>query len=116
MQPEEKPQRTPQQQKAIEVFCRELAKALNSEGLDQRKVFEKMKEGVDIPWSQESVKETLWRKVQVAMLEKESTADLETDEVSQVYKVLDRWTSQTLGIHVEFPDRFSQAEEKRMTS
>ena len=97
-------QRTDQQRKAIEVYCRELATVLNDSGLDQRAVLAKMKEGVEIPWSQDTVKDTLWRRIQVAILGKESTTKLNADEVSRVYDVLNRWTGTTFGISVPFPE------------
>jgi hypothetical protein len=97
-------QRTDQQRKAIEVYCRDLAYILNRAGLDQRKVFAAMREGVDIPWRQESVKDSLWRPIQVAILNKESTTKLNADEVTRVYDTLNRWTGTTFGIAVQFPD------------
>jgi hypothetical protein len=97
--------RTNQQRKAIEVYCRELARALNDAGFDQRQIMAMMKEGACIPWGQESVKDSLWRPLQVALLQKESTTDLERDEVSKVYDVLNNWVSSKTGIYVPFPDR-----------
>jgi preprotein translocase subunit SecD len=98
-------QRTDQQRKAIEVYCRELANKLNEAGLDQRAVLARMREGVEIPWRQESVKESLWREIQKAVVNKESSAKLTWDEVSKVYDVLNRWTGGTLGVSVPFPER-----------
>lgn len=95
--------RSDQQRKAIEVFCRELARELNDAGMDQRKVLAEMREGVELPWSQERVKEVLWREVQVAVTGKKSTTTLERDEVSKVYDILNRWTADKLGVSVEFP-------------
>ena len=97
-------QRTDQQRKAIEVFCRELATVLNDAGLDQRAVLAQMREGVEIPWSQDTVKDTLWRRIQIAILGKESTTKLDADEVSRVYDTLNRWTGTTFGISVQFPE------------
>lgn len=102
-------QRSDQQRKAIEVYCNELAKAMNAAGLDQRAVLASMREGVEIPWSQDRVKDTLWREVQKAMLDKTSTTNLSRQEVSQVYEALNRWTSQTLGVSVPFPERREEA-------
>lgn len=102
-------QRTNQQRKAVEVYCRELAKALNEAGLDQREVFSRMKEGAEIPWSQDTVKENIWKQIQSAMLMKDSTTDLETVEVSQVYEVVNRFTASRLGVSVRFPDRHGEA-------
>lgn len=104
-------QRTDQQRKAIEVYCRELAKALNAAGYDQRAVMSEMKEGVEVPWRQESVKETLLKPIVKAVLKKDSTTKLDTAEVSKVYDILNRWTSEKFGVSVLFPDRFSQMEE-----
>lgn len=103
---EEEKQRTRQQQKAIEVYCRELAKALNNAGYDQKKVFAAMKEGVEIPWSQESCKESLFKPIMQAVLKKDSTTELDTSEVSRVYDVLNRFTAERFGISVLFPSRF----------
>lgn len=99
-------QRTDQQRKAIEVYCRELAKAFNAAGLDQRKVFEAMKEGVEIPWHQEAVKAEIWKRLQEWALGKESTTELEPAEVSKIYDIVNRWTSERFGVSVRFPDRF----------
>lgn len=98
-------QRSDQQRKAIEVYCRDLAAALNDAGLDQRRVLASMREGVELPWDQARCKDVLWREVQRAMLGKESTTRLSRTEVSQVYDALNRWTSSTLGVGVEFPHR-----------
>jgi hypothetical protein len=102
--------RTDQQRKAIEVFCRTLADTLNAAGLDQRKVLAAMKEGVEIPWGQESVKDTIWRNIQIALVNKQSTTELETIEVSRVYDVVNRFTSERFGVSVPFPDRFGSGE------
>lgn len=98
-------QRTDQQRKAIEVYCRNLADALNDAGLDQRAVMANMRDGVSLPWSQERVKDVLWREIQIAMLGKKSTTGLTTTELSAVYEPLNRWTAQTLGVSVPFPSR-----------
>ena len=95
--------RSGQQRKAIEVYCRELAQALNDKGLDQRAVMAKMKEGVDLPWSQATVKDNLFRPIMTALIKKQSTTELERDEVTRVYDALNRWTSATFGVSVLFP-------------
>ena len=93
--------RTPQQRKSIEVYCRELAEAFNASGQDMRKV---LKPGIEIPWSQETVKEQLFKKVMNAMFpEIESTTELETKQVSEVYETLNRHTASKLGVSLAFP-------------
>ena len=94
--------RTLTQNKAIHKYCSMLAEAFNDAGLDMNNV---LAEGTRIPWSEERVKELIWRKVQVAALGKESTTKLETFEVSQVYDIVNRHISQTFGVFVPFPSK-----------
>ena len=89
-------QRTDQQRKAIEVFCRELADVLNSHGLDMQAVFN-VKE-VSVPWSQESAKEVLFKPIMTAMFQVESTTELERGQCGKVHAILCKNLSEKLGI------------------
>lgn len=93
-------QRTIQQNKALHKYYRELAEALNAAGLDMKTV---LKPEIEIPWTQESVKNHLWRPVQKIMESKESTTELDTRDVSAIYDVVDRHIASKFGVHVEFP-------------
>lgn len=95
-------QRSLAQNKALHLFCNQLAAALNDAGLDMKKVLSHHK---DIPWSGHEVKERIWRPVQEAMLNKESTRDAETSEYSKVYEVLNRHFGEKHGLHVEWPSK-----------
>ena len=97
--------RTDQQRKAIEVFCRELADALNDSGYEMKAVL--AVKAVDVPWTQELVKEVLWKPLQEYVTEghKKSTTQLDIMEVDRVYSILDRHISSNFGVHVEFPSR-----------
>lgn len=95
--------RTEKQQAAIEVYCRELAKALNESGYDMRNF--PWKEGATVPWTQASVKDRLWRPIQEVMLDKKSTTKLDRAQVNQVYEVLARNMAERCGVSVEFPHR-----------
>ena len=94
-------QRTDQQNKALHKYFSLLAEALNDAGYDMQHVLTQKQ--VSIPWSGDRVKDLLWREIQRAMLNKESTTELNRSEVSQVYEVLDRHISEKFGVHVEFP-------------
>lgn len=98
--------RTSQQNKAIHVYCEELAKALNGAGLDMRAVLAAMKEGVEIPWSRDLVKNVIWRQIQTAMVDKESTTRLSPEQVSKIYEVCNRFTAERFGISMPFPSRW----------
>lgn len=101
--------RTTLQNRAIHKYFSILADALNSAGWDMKRTLSKQAE---IPWSETTVKEHLWKPLQLAMLQKESTAKLETHEVSQVYETLNRHTSSKLGLSVNFPERHWQLYEQ----
>ena len=98
--PDDAYQRTIQQNKAMHVYFTLVADALNDAGLDMKKV---LKEEVDIPWTKSSVKEFMWRPIQMAMLNKKSTTELDTINPKNIYEVLDRHLSQKFGIHIEWP-------------
>jgi len=92
--------RTDKQNKSLHLFCGLLAEELNNSGLDMKKV---LKPSIDIAWTSDSIKEYLWRPIQKVMFQKQSTTELETAEVSQVYEVLNRHLSEKFGITVPFP-------------
>lgn len=96
----EKKQRTLSQNAALHLYLELLSSELNLSGQDMRKV---LKETVDIPWSKDTAKRFLWKPIQEIIVDKGHTADLTTDEVDKIYKVLDRHISEKCGIHVEWP-------------
>lgn len=92
--------RSIQQNKAIHLYCELLGEAFNNSGLDMKAV---LKPDVDIPWSKTTVKEYIWRPIMEAQLQKESTTDLDTDEVSKVWETINRHVSEKFCISVSFP-------------
>jgi hypothetical protein len=100
----DKSHRTTLQNRALHKFCALLSDALNAAGWDMKRTLSKQAE---IPWNPDTAKHWLWRPIQKAMFDKESTASLDTNEVSQVYEVLNRHTSAKFGVSVEFPSRFN---------
>jgi len=94
--------RTDKQRNAIEVLCRNYAEAFNDAGYDKIHVL--TQKHLPVSWTQESVKEDLFKEVMRALYpEKESTTQLETDEVTKVYEHLNRWTDDKLNINIPFP-------------
>lgn len=87
--------RTNQQNRAMHKFFELLASDLNEAGYDMKRT---LKEQIDIPWTSVTVKEYLWRPVQDAMLNKESTTELTTKEINEIYEVLMRHLGEKLGI------------------
>lgn len=92
--------RTPPQNNALHVYFRLLADELNNAGWDMKKT---LKQSIDIPWSEDRVKEFLWKPIQDAQLKKKSTTELTTTEVDKIYDTLNRHLGEKLGIFVRFP-------------
>lgn len=104
----DKRKRTLLQNSSLHLYFTKLAQSLNDAGLDMKKT---LKPETDIPWSAHLVKEFLWKGIQKAMTGKESTTQLEIEEVGKVYETLSRHLSSKLGVSVPFPDQYSQSME-----
>lgn len=94
--------RTQKQQAAIEVYCRLLAEELNRQGITFEQFF---REGYKVPWSQQIVKDNVWRLMQKAVCSKQSSRDLNRSEVGQVYDHINMHLSEKHGIYVPWPER-----------
>lgn len=76
-----------------------MADELSDAGLDMRKV---LKPEVEIPWTKQSVKDHLFRPVMQAMLNKDSTTELTTQEIDLVFNTVNRHLGK-FGCSFEFP-------------
>src|SRR3990167_11125492 len=74
--------RTARQNRAMHLLYRFIATTLNDAGYDMRAV---LKPEIDIPWNGKTVKEYLWRPIQKLQLKKESTTELTTKEIDEVF-------------------------------
>jgi len=119
MKPDTKP-RTDQQRKAIEVYCREVANALNEAGYDLKAVLEA--KPMEVSLTQENVKDVIFRRLAIALypVDKKgevlkSTTQLETAWVDKVYDHMNRWLAQNFehAEHVPFPSEESMMYEAR---
>lgn len=93
--------RTARQHRALHVFCRTLAMALREKDMDTKKFF---KEGFEVPFTTEIVKDNIWKPIQKALTDKESSKQLTTNEVSQIYDTINKLLAER-GIHVPWPSR-----------
>jgi len=100
--------RTDDQNKAMHLYFRWLAEALQEKHFDFRDFT------VEIPANEYMVKELMWKHISHQMYGKESTKDLEKNEVSQIYDVLNRALIEKLDIHVRFPNKEDLAIEAEM--
>lgn len=93
-------EKTDTQRGAYHLYFELLAETLTGAGLDMKKV---LKPEVDIPWTKDSVKTFLWKPLLKAMTNKDSTEDMTSKEVNEVYEVLDRHLAEKFGVSVDFP-------------
>ena len=54
-------------------------------------------------WTQDNVKNVIWRKIQIALLDIKSTTDLNPKQVNEVYMAVDKGISEQTGVHVPCP-------------
>lgn len=92
-------QRTKKQNNTIHRYLRALVHDLNEAGLDMRTV---LKPEVEIPWTEESAKEFLWRPIMKILFDIESTCDMTTDQVNEVYQILSRHLATKFAIQTTF--------------
>lgn len=93
--------RTDAQNKALHLYFKWVADALNESGQGVTKF---IKPGIDMMWTEILVKELLWRTTQKALFGKKSTKQLDKqNEIDQIYDVLNKAISERTGQHVPFP-------------
>lgn len=98
--------RTTTQNKSMWLYCEKLARALNEAGYDMRTF--PWREGLEIPFSKNSVMESFWRPTMDAIAAKESTTDQSTKDVMAVYEAVSRAMAMRVGISVAWPCRETQ--------
>ena len=95
-------QRTINQNSALHLYCALLAEEFNAAGLTMNVVLAK---ATDVEWDMDSIKNKLWRPLQILLLKKKSTTELDKHEdIDKIYDHVNRFTS-TFGISVEFPSQ-----------
>jgi hypothetical protein len=94
-------QRSAKQNAALQVYCRNLAKELNDNGVDFRTFF---KPGFQLKFTETIVKENIWRPVQEAMTGKHSTTKPTRQDYIDIYDVINRKVAE-YGIYVPFPNK-----------
>jgi hypothetical protein len=92
--------RTSQQNRAMHLMFHQLAKMLNDEGFDMRAV---IKDDIDIPWSDYTVKEHLWRPVMKAYCGKDSTTKMTTSDVDKIFDIIVKAIGERCGITLAWP-------------
>ena len=106
MDKEEK-QRTLPQNRSLHMYLDKIAELLWSSGQDMRKVIK-----VPIKPTMENVKELMFKPYMNAMYpDIESTADLSTEQMQEVYEAFNAAIADKLEVSAEWPSRDSQINE-----
>lgn len=105
----EKKQRTSSQNKSLHKLFTDISNHCTAVGLDQKTVVNKL-DSYESPTSPAFVKET-WRAIQLAVTGKQSTIDLETHEIDEVYNVFSKFWSELTGEQFTFPSYDAMAME-----
>jgi len=103
--------RTSLQNASLHLYYRKLSEALNDGGFE---VTDGVVLKLPVMWTPGNVKSLLGRPIMTALYpDKTSTTELESDEVSEVYQVLDKAVSERTGVHVPFPSEEELIHESR---
>ena len=105
--------RTVKQNAAMHKYFAHVSAVLNEGGFTIQKVVALFNKA-GIEWTMLSVKDVIWRNMQIALTKKKSTTALDTNEVTKVYKATDYYLSGTVGIrHIDFPSIESMILQKQ---
>jgi hypothetical protein len=79
-----------------------LITEFNNSGLTVQQV---LSVAIEREWTMLGAKEVIWKPIQSAMFETDSTTKLNTDQVSKVYDTINRHTGEKFGLYVPFPSK-----------
>lgn len=94
--------RTNVQNASLHLYCEMMASELNQHGFDMHKV---LSSEIAIPWNQTMVKELMWKPVQLAMIDEESTTKANRKDYSAIYDVINLYISEKFGVHIPWPSK-----------
>ncbi len=103
-------QRTPKQNRAGHLWFKHIADTLNESGLDMQAVLAKR---VGIRWTEEAVKESLFKVLAKAMYNVDSTTKLDTKQFTVVAEMLADVIAKDYGLQVDFPSEDTLRNEQR---
>ena len=110
----EERQRTEAQNRSLHLWFRQVAKTLNDEGISQQVFIQALIDhGLEVPWTEESFKHSIWSVIAKAMTGVESTTEAGTTDYNAEYQGLCKFAATRLHVTLPpWPDRLSQAENE----
>lgn len=101
--------RSTQQNRALHKLFAILSDQLNELGETYKYIW--LDEVMELSFTPELIKESLWRKIQLALFNKQSTKDLTTNEINQIIDILALKFSEW-GIPVNMPNKLDYLQQK----
>ncbi len=98
-------QRTNLQNRALHLYFTMLAMAFKESEITLPDLIELPFVEVDLSIDAHLIKEKLWKPIQKALIDEESTAKAKRRDYTEVYDTLNRYTSDRFGISVPFPSK-----------
>ena len=95
-------QRTYLQNSAIHQYLTMLITEFNNSGLTVQQV---LSVAIEREWTMLGAKEVIWKPIQQAMFQTDSTTKLSTDQVPKVYDTINRHVGEKFGLYVPFPSK-----------
>ena len=95
--------RTRQQNKSMHKFCRMIAEKLNDAGFFMTLTSDFFKRAIEVPFTEDAVKVSIWRPVQKAMFQTTSTKELDTKQVGEIADVISLHLAEKFQMSVSFP-------------
>jgi len=94
--------RTYRQNNALHLLFREMAKALNDAGFE---ICHPFKPDLEIPWSEHSVKELLYRPIITSYFKIDRSSLLDTEQLSESMTILVDAVNRNTGVYVHIPSQ-----------
>lgn len=92
------------QNDSIHLYFKLIADALNDAGYSYIKQSIIKNEFIEIPFTADIIKESLWREIQLTLFNKKSTTKITSREINQIVDVITNWLAEK-GIRVDFPNK-----------
>lgn len=96
----QKADRTWRQNNTLHLLFRQMAKALNDAGFEIPHPF---KPDLEIPYSEESVKELLYKPIITMYFKVDRSSDLDTEQLSESMTILVDAVNRNTGVYVHIP-------------
>ena len=98
----QKMDRTYRQNRTIHLLFRRMATALNEAGFEIKHPF---KPDLEIPWSEESVKDLLYRPIITSYFKVDRSSHLNTEQLSESMDILVDAVNRNTGVYVPIPSQ-----------